>query len=51
MALKKYRPLTPSLRYKLSPDFAEITASKPEKSLIVKTNEIVNRIVKAIKET
>jgi large subunit ribosomal protein L2 len=38
MALKKYRPLTPSLRYKLSSDFAEITADKPEKSLIVKTN-------------
>lgn len=38
MALKKYRPLTPSLRFKISTDFAEITASKPEKSLIVKTN-------------
>jgi large subunit ribosomal protein L2 len=38
MALKKYRPLTPSLRYKLSSEFAEITASTPEKSLIVKTN-------------
>lgn len=38
MGLKKYRPLTPSLRYKISSDFAEITADKPEKSLIVKTN-------------
>src|SRR5688572_27091850 len=38
MALKKYRPLTPSLRFKISSDFEEITASKPEKSLIVKTN-------------
>jgi large subunit ribosomal protein L2 len=38
MGLKKYRPLTPSLRYKLSPDFAEITASKPEKSLITSAN-------------
>jgi len=38
MGLKKYRPLTPTLRYKISADFAEITASKPEKSLIVKTN-------------
>src|SRR6478609_4232081 len=38
MALKKYRPLTPTLRYKLTSDFAEITAGKPEKSLIVKTN-------------
>jgi large subunit ribosomal protein L2 len=39
MGLKKYRPLTPSLRYKISSDFAEITADKPEKSLIVKTNK------------
>jgi large subunit ribosomal protein L2 len=38
MGLKKYRPLTPTLRYKLSSDFKEITASEPEKSLIVKTN-------------
>jgi len=38
MGLKKYRPLTPSLRYTLTADFKEITASKPEKSLIVKTN-------------
>jgi len=36
MGLRKYRPLTPSLRYKLTSDFADITASKPEKSLIVK---------------
>ncbi|HQQ94420.1 MAG TPA: 50S ribosomal protein L2 [Bacteroidia bacterium] len=39
MGLKKYRPLTPSLRYTLTADFAEITADKPEKSLIVKTNK------------
>ena len=38
MGLKKYRPLTPTLRFKISSDFKEITASKPEKSLIVKTN-------------
>ena len=38
MGLKKYRPLTPSLRYKITTDFKEITASTPEKSLIVKTN-------------
>ncbi|MFM2102182.1 MAG: ribosomal protein [Bacteroidota bacterium] len=36
MGLRKYRPLTPSLRYKLTSDFSEITASKPEKSLISK---------------
>lgn len=33
MGLKSYRPTTPSNRYKLHPDFAEITKSKPEKSL------------------
>lgn len=33
MPLKEYRPFTPSSRYKLLPDFAEITTSKPEKSL------------------
>ena len=36
MALKKYRPLTPGLRYKLTSEFAEITTDTPEKSLIVK---------------
>jgi large subunit ribosomal protein L2 len=36
MGLKKYRPLTPTLRYKISADFAEITTDKPEKSLIAK---------------
>ena len=38
MGLKKYRPLTPGLRYKLTADFKEITADTPEKSLIVKKN-------------
>lgn len=33
MALKSYRPITPPSRYKLHPDFAEITTSTPEKSL------------------
>lgn len=33
MGLKSYRPITPPSRYKLLPDFAEITKSKPEKSL------------------
>jgi large subunit ribosomal protein L2 len=37
MGLKKYRPLTPSLRYKLSADFAEITTDRPEKSLVKST--------------
>lgn len=33
MGLKSFRPITPSNRYKLLPDFEEITASKPEKGL------------------
>ena len=33
MAIKTFRPLTPSARFKALPDFAEITKSKPEKSL------------------
>lgn len=34
MALKTYRPLTPTSRFKALPAFDEITKSKPEKSLI-----------------
>jgi large subunit ribosomal protein L2 len=33
MGTKKYRPVTPTLRYKVIPDFSEITKVKPEKSL------------------
>lgn len=33
MGLKTYRPITPSNRYKVLPDFEEVTASSPEKSL------------------
>jgi len=33
MALKTFRPLTPTARFKALPDFAEITKDKPEKSL------------------
>ncbi|MEM9444286.1 MAG: 50S ribosomal protein L2 [Verrucomicrobiota bacterium] len=34
MAVKTFRPVTPTLRYKTSSDFAEITKSEPEKSLL-----------------
>ncbi len=34
MALKTFNPITPSNRYKVLPDFSEITKSKPEKSLL-----------------
>jgi len=35
MPLKKFRPFTPSSRYKVLPDFSEITKTEPEKSLTV----------------
>lgn len=34
MALKTFRPLTPSCRFKALPTFEEVTKSKPEKSLV-----------------
>ena len=34
MAVKKLRPVTPGQRYRMAPDFAEITKSRPEKSLV-----------------
>ncbi|MBC7863867.1 MAG: 50S ribosomal protein L2, partial [Bacteroidia bacterium] len=37
MGLKKLRPLTPGQRFKLVSDFSELTAGKPEKSLIAPT--------------
>lgn len=36
MAIKKYRPYTPSRRHMTSSSFEEITKSTPEKSLVVK---------------
>ena len=34
MGLKTFRPLTPTNRFKILPDFAEITKTKPEKKLV-----------------
>jgi large subunit ribosomal protein L2 len=34
MAIKKFRPLTPSLRYKTVSDFSDLTKKEPEKSLL-----------------
>ena len=34
MAVKKLRPMTPGTRFRVAPAFDEITASKPEKSLL-----------------
>ena len=35
MGIKKFNPYTPSRRHMTSSDYSEITASKPEKSLVV----------------
>src|SRR5690606_18730214 len=35
MALKKIKPVTPGSRHRLAPSFDDITASRPEKSLVV----------------
>lgn len=35
MGIKKFNPVTPGTRFKVNADFSEITASKPEKSLVV----------------
>jgi large subunit ribosomal protein L2 len=34
MGLKTFRPLTPTNRFKVLPDFAEVTKKKPEKALV-----------------
>ncbi|MGA0846433.1 MAG: 50S ribosomal protein L2, partial [Luteolibacter sp.] len=34
MPLKKFKPITPSARYKTLPSFEEITKKSPEKSLL-----------------
>ena len=35
MSVKKLRPITPGQRFRIAPSFEELTASKPEKSLVV----------------
>lgn len=34
MGIKKFKPVTPGLRFRVGSDFAEITTDKPEKSLV-----------------
>jgi len=44
MALKVFRPLTPSLRFTMLHDFSELTRdSQPEKSLLQKKNRTGGR--------
>ncbi len=43
MGIKKYRPITPTTRYKTVLDFSEITASKPYKPLTHGKTELAGR--------
>ena len=43
MAMKKLKPVTPGTRHRLSPGFDDITASKPEKSLVVTIKKTCGR--------
>lgn len=43
MGIKKFNPYTPSRRHMTSSDFSEITASKPEKSLVVSMKKHAGR--------
>ena len=43
MGIKKFRPLTPSQRYRMISDFSEITTDKPEKSLLEPLNRTGGR--------
>ena len=43
MATKQLKPITPASRFASRPDFAEITTSKPEKSLVRKLNKTGGR--------
>jgi large subunit ribosomal protein L2 len=43
MAMKKYRPVTPSLRFRTVPAFEELTSGVPEKSLLEKQHSTGGR--------
>jgi len=43
MPVKKYRPVTPSLRFRTGYTFDEITTDKPEKSLLMKLSKTAGR--------
>lgn len=34
MGIKKYKPITPGMRFKVTTDFAEVTKDRPEKTLV-----------------
>src|SRR5512132_4260998 len=43
MALKKFRPVTPTLRHSVMPDYSEITRDRPLKSLTQRINKTGGR--------
>jgi large subunit ribosomal protein L2 len=43
MGIKKLRPITPGQRFRTAPDFAEVTKSTPEKSLLVSISKTGGR--------
>ena len=43
MAVKTYKPTTPSRRYMTAPDFSVLSDVKPEKSLLVKLKKHAGR--------
>ena len=43
MAVKRYRPITPSMRHMVRPTFEEITTDKPEASLLRTVNSKAGR--------
>ena len=43
MAVKRYRPITPSMRHMVRPTFEEITTNKPESSLLRTVNSKAGR--------
>ena len=46
MGIKTFTPYTPSRRHMTGSDFSEITATKPEKSLVVSLNKRLAVIIK-----
>ena len=43
MGIKKFRPTTPSRRNMATPDFSEITKTRPERSLVVSLSQSAGR--------
>ena len=45
MALKKFKPITPGLRFKTVADFSVLTTQTPEKSLVEGKRELVEETI------